>query len=131
MDKIMETLGNFKQFFTWFSDCCPQVKSGFQQLSSNNFWGKWVIFGAVFLRSFWTIRARAISFHFLPEFCFGEEVFPSFSNAVITFETVLFVTTNNSAVLVPAIRAATIWPLLKSDRFTILMNFDNFFWGYQ
>ena len=51
-----------------------------------------------------------ISFHFLPEFCFSEEVFPSFSNAVITFETVIFATLNNSAVFViqaPVIQAQT------------------------
>ena len=71
-----------------------------------------------------------ISFRFFPEFCFGEEIFPSFWNAVITFERVLLATPNNSAVFViqePAIRAPIIWPLLKSDISTILMNFDYFF----
>ena len=47
----------------------------------------------------------------LPEFSFSEVVFPSFSNAVITFETVLLATLNNSAIFVRltlAIRAPTI-----------------------
>ena len=91
-----------------------------------------VIFGAVFLWSFLTIRVRVRrsltdSVNFLPEFCLCEEVFPSFSNAVITFQTVLLATQNNSGFFVTlesAIRALTIWPLLKSNRSAILMNFD-------
>ena len=74
-------------------------------------------------------RSLSESFYFLPEFCFSEEVFPSFSNAVITFETVPLATQNNSAdfvTLAPAIRAPTIWPILKSNKSAILMNFDKF-----
>ena len=83
-----------------------------------------VIFGAAFLWSFLTIHVRVQrslpdSFRFLPEFCFYEEVFPSFSSAVITFEIIFLATLNNSAVF--AIRVPTIWPLLKYDRSTLLI----------
>ena len=90
-----------------------------------------VIFGAVFLWFFLTIHIRvrrslSDGYRFLPEFCFCEEICPSFPYTVITFETVLLATPNKSLVyvtLAPGIRATTIWPLLK---FAILMNFDLF-----
>ena len=77
-----------------------------------------LIFGYVFLWSFLAIGERfqwaiSDSFRVLPEFYFSEEVFPSFSNVVITFETVILATQNYSAVFVtlaPTIRAPIIWP---------------------
>ena len=59
-----------------------------------------VIFGGVFLWPLLSIHVRfrrslSDSFWFLPAFCLSERVFPSFSNAVISFETVLVATPNN------------------------------------
>ena len=90
-----------------------------------------VIFGAIFLWYFQTIQVRVKrslldSFRFLPEITFSEEVFPSFSNAIITSETEHRAASNNSAVfetLAPAIKEQTIWPLLNSNISAILMNF--------
>ena len=48
-------------------------------------------------------------------------------NAVITLKIVLIATPNTSMVFVtlaPALRAPTIWSILKPDRSAILMNFD-------
>ena len=111
--RIMETPGNLEQFFLiWFSDCKPSVKPGFMQLPFFFFfWGNWVlemslrtavIFGAVFLWAFLTIRLRvqrtqSDTFCFLLEFCFSKEVFPYFSNAVITFETTHSYTKSSSS----------------------------------
>ena len=123
-------------YFNVFFYCSPPVYSsllsvfeetGFTRRSL----GSAEIFGAVVPWSFLTIRIRVRrsqpdSFRILPEFCFSEEVFPSFSNAVITFETVLLSTPNNSVdfvTLVPVIRAPTIWPLLKSDWSALLNEF--------
>ena len=91
-----------------------------------------VIFGAVFLRSFLTLRIRfrrslSDSFHFLPDFWNNEGFFFfSFSNVVISFETVLLSTPNNSVVFfIP-----TIWPLLKPGRSIIKMiSFDLVWFG--
>ena len=143
LDKLVKTQVNCNKFILkCFSNCSPPVKSGFVQHRSYSFWRNWVlekwslssavIFRAVFLWSFLTIRVRverslSDSFRFLPEFCFSEEFFPSYSNGVIIFVTVLLTTSNNWAVfvtLVPAIRAPTIRLLLKSDRSAILINFD-------
>ena len=91
-----------------------------------------LIFGAVFLWSFQTICESSGPYHTVFaffQFCFCVEVFPSFSNAVITFETVLLAKPNDSAVFVtlaPAIWAPTNWPLLKSDKSAILLNIDSF-----
>ena len=140
LNKIMETPGSFKRiYFIWFCDCRSPVKSGSFPLTVFELtrFSRWslssaVLFGAVFLWSFLTIsvwQSLSNSFRFLPEFCFSEKGFPSFSNAVITFETVLLATSNNSTVFVtlaPAIRAPTTWSLLKFDRFAILINFDLF-----
>ena len=65
------------------------VETGFCRCSLSSA----VILGAVVLRSTLTIQFKAQrslsdSFLFLPEFCLAEEVFPSFSKAVITFDTV-------------------------------------------
>ena len=64
-----------------------------------------IIFGAVFLWSFRTIRVKVRQslsdrFRFLPWFWLEEEVLPSFSNPVITFQTVPLATPNNSAVFI-------------------------------
>ena len=95
------------------------------------FWGNWLLeiviklFGnfrsciLVILPNKRVRRSLSDSFRFLLEFCFSEEVFPSFLNTVITFERILLSTLNNTAVFVtlaPAIRAPTVWPLLKFDR---------------
>ena len=138
----METHRNFKQIYfsmVFWSQPPPQLCNSFLTVFEKTGFSWWslssaVIFGAVFLWSFLTIslrvrRSLSDNFRFLPEICFSKEVFPSFPNAVITFETVFLATPNNSAVFVtlaPAIRAPTIWPLLKSDRSAILMNFDKF-----
>ena len=122
-------------FWYHFFYCSPPVK-----LPSNSFWGNWVLEMVInllyfsFLWSFLTnrlrvLRSRSDSFHFLPEFCFSVEVFPFFSNVIITFVTVLPVIPNNSTVFVklaPAIQAPKTWLLLKSDRSAILMNLDLF-----
>ena len=121
-------------------DCSLSVKAGFVQLPFYCFCGNWLLKRVIKLCcnfqscilvilpnnlhksltvSIWQLSLSS-------EFCFSEEVFPSFSNAVITFERVLLATPNNSAVfvtLVPVIWAPTIRPLLKSDRTAILMNF--------
>ena len=135
LDKIKETPGNFKQIHFnmvfWLQPSheirlCAAPFLQFLRWSLNSA----VIF--VFLWSFLTIRGsvwQSLSdrFRFLPEFCFSEVVFPTFSNAVFTFETVLFAIPNNSTLFVtlaPTIRVLIIWPLLKYDRSAILVNFD-------
>ena len=117
------------------------MKSNFVLLPSYSFWGSsmnWdeslssaIIFGAVFLWSFLKIcrivqRPLSDNLSFLPEFCFCEEVFPSYSNIIITFETVLLVTSNISEVFVILVLDYEHRPLLKSDRSAILMNFELF-----
>ena len=109
LDKIIETSGNFKQiYFIMVFDCCPPVKSDFVQLPFTVFeetmFSRWslssaVIFGVIFLWTFLMTHIRVWqslsgSFRFLLEFCFSEEVFLSFSNAVIIFKTVLLVASN-------------------------------------
>ena len=140
----MEMPGNFKQIYFnmvfWLQSSHEiQFLRVFEEIGfSRRSLSCAVIFRAVFLWSFLTIRIRiwqslSDSFHFLPEFCFSEEVFPSFSNAVFTFETALLATPNNSVVFVtraPATWTPTIWTLLNSDRSAILMNF-NFIWWYH
>ena len=139
LDNIMEAPGNFKQIYFYIVASLSRnqalCRSLFRVLEETGF-SRWslssaVIFGAVFLGSFQARVQRFLSdcFRFLPEFCLSDEGFPSFSNAVITFETVLLAIPNNSSVfdkLAPALRAPTIWPLLKSDRTAILMKFDQF-----
>ena len=102
-------------------------ENGFLRWSLNSV----AIFGTSFFWFFLTIHVRvrqvqSDSFRFLSDFCFSEEVFLSFSKAVITFETALLATSNNSAVfvtLVPVIWAPIISTLLKSYKSAILINF--------
>ena len=129
LDKILETPGYFKQIYFnmifWL-----QIRLGvapFKRFFEETGFSRWslnsaVIFGAVLSWSFLTIcvrvrRSPSNRFRFLPEFCFCEEVFSSFANAVTTFETELLASQTNSAVFVTlasVIRAQTIWSLLKS-----------------
>ena len=135
LDEIMNTSGNFKQIY--FDKvfllqpsrdirlCSPPPSYSFWV---NRILERWlfisvIIFRTVFLWPFQTIRrSLSGSFRFLPEFCFSGEVFPSFSNAVITFKAVMLASPNNSVGFV-TVRAPTIWPLLKSDRSA---NFNEF-----
>ena len=138
----METPGNFKFILILFFDCSGPVKSSFVQLLSYSFWGNRVLEMVIKLCCHFrscilvilpnnppkspTVPMRQ-AFASFQRFASSEEVFPSFSNVVITFETVLLATPNNSMVFVtltPAIRKPTIWPLLNSERSAILMNFD-------
>ena len=126
LDKIMETPENFKPsnlnvvFWLQLSReirlCAVPFLRKMGSRDGHKAQLLWAIFEAVFLWSFLTTRQVLLnSFRFLPEFCFSEEVFFSFSNAVITFETVLLAIPNNSAdfvTLASVIRAPTIWPLI-------------------
>ena len=146
LDKIMETPGIFKFILIWFSDCCSSVKSGFVQLSSNSFWINKVFKIVIKLccnfrsciqvilpknqRKSSTVHIRQLLLSSRVLLQWGD--FPSFSNAVITFQTVVLATPNTSAVVVTLARLPyqhqQFRPLLKSDRSAILMNFINFFW---
>ena len=123
-------------FLKWFSDCSSPHEVQLCAVSFfYNFWGKWILEMVIKLYCILVIlpnNLRSLSgrFSFLPKFCFSENGLPSFSNAVITFQTAILAIPNNSAVfatLAPALRAPTIWLLLKlidlSDLLT-LMNFN-------
>ena len=137
LDKIMETLGNFKFILICFSDCSPLVNSGCMQLLYI-LWGNWVLemvikiswkIRGVFLWSFLRVtlrRSRSDSFHFLPvlrRFLLLSLMLSLLSRQYSLLQPIIqrvFVT------LAPAIRAPTFWPLLKSDRSIILIKFDLF-----
>ena len=114
----------------WNTALCSSLltvleETGFSRLSLSSA----VIFGAVNLpnnpRKNPTVSIRLLSLS--SRVLLQWEFFSSFSNAVVTFVTVLLPTANKSAVfitLASAIRAPTFWPLLKSSRSAVLMNFD-------
>ena len=133
----MEIPGNYKFILIWFSDCSPPQKSSFVQFLSHSFWVNWVLnlccnFQSCILMILPNNLYKSpyqTAFAFFRSFASVRRFFLFFSNAVFTFETALLATPNNSVVFVtlaPAIWSSTIWPLLKSDRCAILMNFDLF-----
>ena len=101
----------------WNPALCSSLLDSFEETGfSRRSLSSVVIFVAVFLWSLLTIHVRvqlslSDSFRFFPEFCICGEGIPSFSNAVITFETIFLASPNNSAVFVTltlAIRAPAI-----------------------
>ena len=145
LSRITKTSVNFKQIY---SSMVFWLQSYREMRLYAVFWGNWVFEMVIkpccnFRSCILVIlpnnlrirvwRSLSNSFRFLPEFYFSEEVFPSFPNALITFNTVLLSTPNNSVVFLTQAPAITcnknftyfkVWLTCHSNEFWLIFSDD-------